>query len=308
LKLEIVAGSRDGPGGAPTATPASPEWRHPDTEGFKLDSGSVSESPARRPAGVTDPLAATGASESRVRVSLGSQLAAGPQGPVFRRGYRHVTGIVPHKIPGPADACNIQAPTGTAGYNLWKTRHLQKGVQGGRRYTEGVLIQRPLAKSNQVRSMSLARVMVFGSHPPSSRKQGGESSRNDPLVGICTAYNGWHSLQLSSTRSAVSKDQTKSAIYVHMSKVAVQAYLVWGERISMVAIEKGQVFFWEESARPPAVGAHPGGTRVPGRKPRQGMALCQDGCFLGGKPLAAQRTGQLRVAPVPRRKPGVVFV
>ena len=75
----------------------------------------------------------------------------------------------------------------------------------------------------------------------------------------------------------------------------------------MVAIEKGQVFFWEESARPPAVGAHPGGTRVPGRKPRQGMALCQDGCFLGGKPLAAQRTGQLRVAPVPRRKPGVVL-
>ena len=135
-----------------------PSGATPDTEGFKLDSGSVSESPACRPAGVTDPLAATGASESRVRVSLGSQLAAGPQGPVSRRGYRHVTGIVPHKIPGPADACNIQAPTGTAGYNLWKTRHLQKGVQGGRRYTEGVLIQRPLAKSIQVRSMSLARV------------------------------------------------------------------------------------------------------------------------------------------------------
>ena len=139
-----------------------PSGATPDTEGFKLDSGSVSESPARRPAGVTDPLAATGASESRVRVSLGSQLAAGPQGPVSRRGYRHVTGIVPHKIPGPADACNIQAPTGTAGYNLWKTRHLQKGVQGGRRYTEEVLIPRPLAKSNQVRSMSLARVMFFG--------------------------------------------------------------------------------------------------------------------------------------------------
>ena len=59
-----------------------PSGATPDTEGFKLDSGSVSESPARRPAGVTDPLAATGASESRVRVSLGSQSAAGPQGPV----------------------------------------------------------------------------------------------------------------------------------------------------------------------------------------------------------------------------------
>ena len=123
-----------------------PSGATPDTEGFKLDSGSVSESPARRPVGVTDPLAATGASESRVRVSLGSQSAAGPPGPVFRRGYRHVTGIVPHKIPGPADACNIQAPTGIAGYNLWKTRHLQKRVQGGRRYTEEVLIPRPLAK------------------------------------------------------------------------------------------------------------------------------------------------------------------
>ena len=50
-------------------------------------------------------------------------------------------------------------------------------------------------KTNQVHQMSLARVMFFGSHPPSSRKQGGES-RNDPLVGICTAHNGWHSLQL----------------------------------------------------------------------------------------------------------------
>ena len=143
---------------------------HLDTEGFKLDSGSVYESPAHRPVGVTDPLAATGASESRVRVSLGSQIAAGPQGSVSRRGYRHVTGRVPHKIPGPAGACNIQAPTGIAGYDLWKTRHLQKGVQGGRRYTEGVLIPLPLAKIIQVRSMSLARVMFFGSHPPSSRK------------------------------------------------------------------------------------------------------------------------------------------
>lgn len=54
-----------------------------------------------------------------------------------------------------------------------------------------------------------------------------------------------------------------------MSKVAVQAHLVW-ERISMVAIEKGQVFFWEESARPPAVGAHPGGPGCPGESPGRG--------------------------------------
>ena len=223
-----------------------PSGATPDTEGFKLDSGSVSESPARRPAGVTDPLAATGASESRVRVSLGSQSAAGPPGPVFRRGYRHVTGIVPHKIPGPADACNIQAPTGTAGYNLWKTRHLQKGVQGGRRYTEGVLIQRPLAKTIQVRSRCPWHELCFSAptRPPSENKVGIRVTIHWLASALRTTAGILYSF--SSTRSAVSKDQTKSAIYVHMSKVAVQAHLVW-ERISMVAIEMGQVFFWEES-------------------------------------------------------------
>ena len=282
-----------------------PSGATPDTEGFKLDSGSVSESPARRPAGVTDPLAATGASESRVRVSLGSQLAAGPQGPVSRRGYRHVTGIVPHKIPGPADACNIQAPTGTAGYNLWKTRHLQKGVQGGRRYTEGVLIQRPLAKSNQVRSMSLARVMFFGSHPPSSRKQGGDS-RNDPLVGICTAYNGWHPLQLFLYEISCQQrpDQVRYLCpYVQGGSASTSCV---GKDFHGCH-RKGAGVLLGRICWAPSGGGPPGGTRVPGRKPRQGMAWCQDGCFLGGKPLAAQCTGQLRVAPVPRRKPGVVF-
>ena len=236
-----------------------------------MDSGSVSESPARRPAGVTDPLAATGASESRVRVSLGSQLAAGPQGPVSRRGYRHVTGIVPHKIPGPADACNIQAPTGTAGYNLWKTRHLQKGVQGGRRYTEEVLIPRPLAKLIRFIKCPWHELCFSApTHPPRENKVGNRGTIHWLASALRTTAGILYSF--SSTRSAVSKDQTKSAIYVHMSKVAVQAHLVW-ERISMVAIEKGQVFFWEESARPPVVGAHPGGPGCPGESPGRGW-LC----------------------------------
>ena len=176
--------------------PGVPQVAPPPTQ--KVSSWTPAQYPSLRPAGQQGSLTHSRRpglqSPESESVSAVSQRQA-RRGPVFRRGYRHVTGIVPHKIPGPADACNIQAPTGTAGYNLWKTRHLQKRVQGGRRYTEEVLIQRPLAKSNQVRSMSLARVMFFGSHPPSSRKQGGES-RNDPLVGICTAYNGWHPLQL----------------------------------------------------------------------------------------------------------------
>ena len=270
-----------------------------------MDSGSVSESPARRPAGVTDPLAATGASESRVRVSLGSQLAAGPQGPVSRRGYRHVTGIVPHKIPGPADACNIQAPTGTAGYNLWKTRHLQKRVQGGRRYTEEVLIPRPLAKLIRFIKCPWHELCFSApTHPPRENKVGHRGTTHWLASALRTTAGILYSF--SSTRSAVSSDQTK---------VRYLCPYVQGGSASTSCVgndfhgchRKGAGALLGRICRAPSGGGPPGGTRVPGRKPGQGMALCQDGCFLGGKPLAAQRTGQLRVAPVPRRKPGVVF-
>ena len=110
----------------------------------------------------------------------------------------------------------------------------------------------------------------------------------------------------SSTRSAVSKDQTK---------VRYLCPYVQGGSASTSCVgkdfhgchRKGAGVLLGRICQAPSGGGPPGGTRVPGRKPRQGMALCQDGCFLGGKPLAAQCTGQLRVAPVPRRKPGVVF-
>ena len=161
-------------------------------------------------------------------------------------------------------------------------------------------------KTNQVHQMSLARVMFFGSHPPSSRKQGGES-RNDPLVGICTAHNGWHSLQLFLYEISCQQrpDQVRYLRpYVQGCSASISCV---GGKDFHGCHRKGAGVLLGRICQAPSGGGPPGGTRVPGRKPRQGMALCQDGCFLGGKPLAAQCTGQLRVAPVPRRKPGVVF-
>ena len=251
------------------ATPASPKWRHPRHRRFQVGlrlSIRVSGPPAsrgQRPTRGDRGFRVQSPSQSRQSVS------GRPAGPSFPPRLPTRDWNSPTQDPGPGRRLQHSSTDRHSGLQPLENSSPPKGVQGGRRYTEEVLIPRPLAKSNQVRSMSLARVMFFGSHPPSSRKQGGDS-RNDPLVGICTAYNGWHPLQLFLYEISCQQRPDQSPLFMSICPRLQCKHILCGKGFSMVAIEKGQVFFWEESARPPAVGAHPGGPGCPGESPGRG--------------------------------------
>ena len=179
----------------PWPPPAPPKWRHPRHRRFQVGlrlSIRVSGPPAsrgHRPTRGDRGFRVQSPSQSRQSVS------GRPAGPSFPPRLPTRDWNSPTQDPGPGRRLQYSGTDRHSGLQpLKNSSPPKKGAGRPALHRRGFNPAAP-GKTNQVHQMSLARVMFFGSHPPSSRKQGGDS-RNDPLVGICTAYNGWHPLQL----------------------------------------------------------------------------------------------------------------